>query len=978
MSARGRRRVRAMLAGLILLCPSLIGSQSRIEVFRLQAGSPLTTDGAAIFAVADDGRTVLVSSGSAADWKVLARRPTAHRISGLAADRGVLYLSDDEARAVYRLRLNAAGTASDSGRGPDGRMAEVIHEGPPFQKPRDLAFSGALLVADAGAGSVFRVDPAEGRVDVLASGLPAGEMFLTADRRGVAIALPASGEVRQPASFEGRSILQRGPAAVSFAVWRTRRPEDPVPVGMPAPTVVPQRRFPAIERPTAPLFARGSLYLVDEASGSVYVTFRQQARPMPVAPATPVVRPSRLLAIGESLLVLDGARGVLDRWPLPVPTEIDLGRDVAKALDAVYVYLYDARILPARKAAWRGSVEATLTQEGVLRGSAPAPGLSAVVCGLNAPQCASGTWRPVTSPTILVPDVPIESVVDLETLEVEELGDKTLGDAVDQRIVTPVFHDYRNDRELWELNASSLVGLNAKSARQTGKPQWGPYDAQRLRALRRSDFPPGFSLTVPTEKVRALAALPRNLLRDDERLSAIRLLSPGFNWNPLEEVEAKAYSMQPPPVTPLGPGASPSAPASPSPCPLALLRQQHEDLLKTISYVVPANLGAVNVGVIEQAVIDVQHPAFGSGHQAFAFLPAQPAPPPAAASPGPPACKDHLPEEDHATAVADLIASRDTALGLGGLAPHVQIVPVRSTDEFVGDDLFSAFRDRKVRIFNLSAHYSEKLPTNIRQKVNQMKEALFVVAAGNDATDQKPVCESVRPYPAYPVCEGNRHNVLVVAATNPDGIALIEKTTTPPAPGSNWNERLVHIAAPGTGYYAAGRDNTYVPVRGTSFATPLVTATAAVLFAEGVKDPWSIKQRIIATADQRDSLLNKVFGAGLLDVERAVRAPGHAVLGTTTPPTLVDLEPGDITIKWPGGSRTLPLVNVRRLTRNPTGQSYRIVYLDDVTDSLIIQDEVDPGPWPFTYRRVDAGGNPAGNVVPDQLTNYRDYVGPIL
>lgn len=975
-----RHIFRFLVAGLTLASSSPIASQSRIEFFRLAEDSPLATDGVSIFGVATDGRTLLVSSGSGADWQVFAKRPTPHRITGLAWERGALYLSDEEASGVYRLLLNPA-SGAPVGFGPNVEArGELVYQGPPLQRPRELAFAGGLLVADPGAGTVFRIDTRERTVYPFATGLPTGDIYVAADRRTVVVASPVAGEVRQPAAFAANAAVQRGPSSIPFSVWRTRQPDAPFADGGPREsTRVPQRRFPAIQRPQAPVLARGSLYLLDGTDGSVYVTFRQQARPMPVAPAMPVKRPMRLLALGESLMVLDGPRGVLDRWPLPVPTEFELGREAAKALDAFYLYLYETRALPVRRAAWRGSIDETLRQEGVLPGRGGlGPGLSLVACAMNAPLCTNGTWQPAAATatittTIRVPDVPIESAVDLETLAVEELGDRTLGEEVDQRIVSPAFHDYRKERELWQLNASQLSALDAKRTRLPSKEPWGPYDEARMRQLRRRDFPPGFTLTVPVEKVRALVALPRPLLRDEERLSAIRLMSPGFNWNPLEEIEAKAQAMQPP--------APPPPPPSPAPCDLPALKRLHEELLKTISFKLPSGvLGAVNVGVVERDTIDVQHPAFGPGYQALAFLPGQPTPPPAAAPP-PPVCKVTMTDADHATAVAGLIASRAVALGLGGLAPNVQIVPLGARDDLVGEQLFAAFNRRNVRIFNLSLHYSEERPTNIRLKVNQLREALIVVSAGNDATEAKPVCESATPYPAYPVCEGNRKNVLVVAATNLDGSALIEKTATPPAPGSNWNEQLVHIAAPGTGYFAPGRDNSYVPVRGTSFATPLVTATAAILFAQGVQDPWLIKQRIIATADQRDNLLHKVYGAGLLNVERAVTEPKHAVLGTS-PRKIVELEPGDITITWQtrsGGSRTLPLAYVRRLTRTLGGQSYRIVYYDDVTETLIVQDDVDPAVWPFKYRDVDpATGQPVGNPIDDKLGNYKDYVGPII
>jgi hypothetical protein len=161
-----------------------------------------------------------------------------------------------------------------------------------------------------------------------------------------------------------------------------------------------------------------------------------------------------------------------------------------------------------------------------------------------------------------------------------------------------------------------------------------------------------------------------------------------------------------------------------------------------------------------------------------------------------------------------------------------------------------------------------------------------------------------------------------------------------------------------------------------------VSATAALLYAQGVKEPWLIKQRIIATSDQKVSLLGKVFAAGLLNVERAVTAPQNGVLTKGAVTRRVDLQldaqSNSISVSWPGGSRTLPLANVRRLTKNQTGQSYRIIYLDDVTNRLIVQQEIDPGSWLIKYRTVDANtGAVAPSVTPDQLENYDDYVGPV-
>jgi hypothetical protein len=213
--------------------------------------------------------------------------------------------------------------------------------------------------------------------------------------------------------------------------------------------------------------------------------------------------------------------------------------------------------------------------------------------------------------------------------------------------------------------------------------------------------------------------------------------------------------------------------------------------------------------------------------------------------------------------------------------------------------------------------------------------------------------------------------VLVVSATTLDGKALIDDEGD--VPGSNWNRRMVHVAAPGIGFYAPGRDNSYVPLHGTSFAAPLVTATAALLYRQGIADPWLIKQRIIATVDRKGALVEKVFSGGLLNVARAVTAPTKAVLRSSGT-LVVDVEPQPIEVRWDTGSRTLPLANVRRLTRMDTGD-YRIVYLDEVTDSLVIQEGVQPGPWPFHYWQEDADGTRIR--ASGQIESFRDYVGPI-
>jgi subtilisin family serine protease len=152
-----------------------------------------------------------------------------------------------------------------------------------------------------------------------------------------------------------------------------------------------------------------------------------------------------------------------------------------------------------------------------------------------------------------------------------------------------------------------------------------------------------------------------------------------------------------------------------------------------------------------------------------------------------------------------------------------------------------------------------------------------VVAAGNNATtgSDGEVCEAFR---AYPVCLGERKNMLVVTATNKDRTALLPPLVEGGVlrkKGANWNAEVVHVAAPGEGYYVPGANGDYVPARGSSFAAPLVSATAALLYAQGVQRPSLIKQRILATADPVAGLENLVK-AGVLNVRRALLHPSSA------------------------------------------------------------------------------------------------------
>ncbi|MEB3330832.1 MAG: S8 family serine peptidase, partial [Candidatus Sericytochromatia bacterium] len=80
------------------------------------------------------------------------------------------------------------------------------------------------------------------------------------------------------------------------------------------------------------------------------------------------------------------------------------------------------------------------------------------------------------------------------------------------------------------------------------------------------------------------------------------------------------------------------------------------------------------------------------------------------------------------------------------------------------------------------------------------------------------------------------------------------------------------LAAPGETVVTTGINNQYIYARGTSFATPLVAATVALMLGAGApRDPALLKRRLAATAaDVEAPGVDPRTGAGRIDAGRAV------------------------------------------------------------------------------------------------------------
>jgi type VII secretion-associated serine protease mycosin len=234
----------------------------------------------------------------------------------------------------------------------------------------------------------------------------------------------------------------------------------------------------------------------------------------------------------------------------------------------------------------------------------------------------------------------------------------------------------------------------------------------------------------------------------------------------------------------------------------------------------------------------------------------------------------------HGTTVAGLIAGRgDDSSGVLGLAPAAKILPVRVLDaknEY--DDarvIANAVRwsvDNGASVINLSLGGSVDSPELADALDYAFEKDVVVVACTGNQSPPRP--DEVW-YPA------REPGVLAVTGLeHGDGKTLWSGALTGPA---------TVLAAPGADLVGA-RPGGYWTVEGTSFAAPLVSATAAL-----IRSRWpdmsaaNVVNRLISTADDlgpagRDDL----YGYGVVDPAKALTADVATMaanpLDTTPPP----------------------------------------------------------------------------------------------
>jgi subtilisin family serine protease len=188
------------------------------------------------------------------------------------------------------------------------------------------------------------------------------------------------------------------------------------------------------------------------------------------------------------------------------------------------------------------------------------------------------------------------------------------------------------------------------------------------------------------------------------------------------------------------------------------------------------------------------------------------------------------PRADHGTMVAGLVAAtRSNGLGIDGIANSVEIMVLRVVpdgDEY-DKDVALAIRyaaDNGAQIMNMS--FGKAFSPNQKMVWDALRYAaskniLMVKASGNETID----IDSDVHYPTAFTPEGKIDNIITVGAND------MKKGKKMSAVFSNYGATGVDIFAPGVDIVSPSPDQNYGKASGTSFASPVVTGVAALIWS---------------------------------------------------------------------------------------------------------------------------------------------------
>lgn len=187
------------------------------------------------------------------------------------------------------------------------------------------------------------------------------------------------------------------------------------------------------------------------------------------------------------------------------------------------------------------------------------------------------------------------------------------------------------------------------------------------------------------------------------------------------------------------------------------------------------------------------------------------------------------PDPSHGTGVAGLIAANHDNNGTYGIAPNAVIMPVRvvpngdERDKDVANGIRYAV-DNGAKIINMSFGKSfspGKIAVDSAIQYAMQNGVILIHAAGNDGKD----LAKRESYPT-PVL----HNGTEVDNWIEVGASAWNEDENLAGSFSNYGKNIVHVFAPGVQVRTTTPDNSYKVQDGTSFASPVVSGLAALIW----------------------------------------------------------------------------------------------------------------------------------------------------
>ena len=237
----------------------------------------------------------------------------------------------------------------------------------------------------------------------------------------------------------------------------------------------------------------------------------------------------------------------------------------------------------------------------------------------------------------------------------------------------------------------------------------------------------------------------------------------------------------------------------------------------------------------------------------------------------------------HGTAVAGVIgASGNNNLGVVGVNWNVSIMAIKVANRFgaltaqgiiASHDYVTMMRNRGVNVVASNNSYGTYAPAFFQDAPEGGFQAerdaiqrfinsggVFVAAAGNDSIDNDNP-DSI----AFPASYNIPGMITVAATTNTDTLAGF----------SNFGAQTVDLGAPGEGILTTAIGGTYQLISGTSFSSPMVAGTVALLKSVYPNaSPVAIREAILNSVDQLATLQGRVRSGGRLNVSEALRLLG--------------------------------------------------------------------------------------------------------